>query len=66
MDIFGILDPDPHENLCGSETLQNILGKIELGTRVQTRWEYITTIGIHHKEDFGTVPEYQCFGSGSA
>ena len=21
MDIFGILDPDPHENLCGSETL---------------------------------------------
>ena len=22
MDIFGILDPDPHENLCGSETLQ--------------------------------------------
>ena len=22
MDIFGILDPDPHENLCGSETLK--------------------------------------------
>ena len=21
MDIFGILDPDPHENLCESETL---------------------------------------------
>ena len=21
MDIFGILDPDPHENLSGSETL---------------------------------------------
>ena len=21
MDIFGIMDPDPHENLCGSETL---------------------------------------------
>ena len=21
MDIFGILNPDPHENLCGSETL---------------------------------------------
>ena len=21
MDIFGILDPDPHKNLCGSETL---------------------------------------------
>ena len=21
MDIFEILDPDPHENLCGSETL---------------------------------------------
>ena len=21
MDIFGILDPDPQENLCGSETL---------------------------------------------
>ena len=21
MDIFGILDPYPHENLCGSETL---------------------------------------------
>ena len=21
MDIFGILDPDPYENLCGSETL---------------------------------------------
>ena len=23
MDIFGILDPDPQENLCGSETLGN-------------------------------------------
>ena len=22
MDIFGILDPDPHENFCGSETLE--------------------------------------------
>ena len=22
MDILGILDPDPHENLCGSETLK--------------------------------------------
>ena len=21
MDIFGIPDPDPHENLCGAETL---------------------------------------------
>ena len=21
MDIFGIPDPDPHRNLCGSETL---------------------------------------------
>ena len=21
MDMFGILDPDPHKNLCGSETL---------------------------------------------
>ena len=21
MDIFGILDPDPHENLCGSDIL---------------------------------------------
>ena len=21
MDMIGILDPDPHENLCGSETL---------------------------------------------
>ena len=25
MDIFGTLDPDPHENLCGSETLVFIL-----------------------------------------
>ena len=28
MEVFGILDPDPHENVCGSETLicaQNIL-----------------------------------------
>ena len=25
MDIFGILDPDPHENLCGSETLSSTL-----------------------------------------
>ena len=24
MDIFGILDPDPHENLCGNETLDNL------------------------------------------
>ena len=23
MDMIGILDPDPHENLCGSETLLN-------------------------------------------
>ena len=22
MDIFGILNPDPHENLCGLETLE--------------------------------------------
>ena len=25
MDMIGILDPDPHENLCGSETLNLIL-----------------------------------------
>ena len=25
MDIFGILEPDPHENLCGSETLGNTI-----------------------------------------
>ena len=25
MDIFGILEPDPHENLCGSETLVTTL-----------------------------------------
>ena len=25
MDIFWILDPDPHKNLCGSETLPNII-----------------------------------------
>ena len=24
MDILGVLDPDPHENLCGSETLLQI------------------------------------------
>ena len=24
MDMIGILDPDPHENLCGSETLKEI------------------------------------------
>ena len=31
MDIFGILDPDtdPHENLCGSETL--VEGGVEVG-----------------------------------
>ena len=25
MDMIGILDPDPHENLCGSETLVDTL-----------------------------------------
>ena len=31
MDIFGILDPDPHENFCGSETLhQNVQNHVPL------------------------------------
>ena len=25
MDIFGILDSDPHKNLCGSETLLGMM-----------------------------------------
>ena len=25
MDIFGILEPEPHKNLCGSETLVRII-----------------------------------------
>ena len=33
MDIFEILDPDPHENLCESETL---IAGLELGRNVIT------------------------------
>ena len=37
MDIFGILDPDPHENLCGSETLIKILMDKKLLFKACTR-----------------------------
>ena len=45
MDIFGILDPDPHENLCGSETLilssafnDCFLPVVDRKTRVRVFW----------------------------
>ena len=33
MDIIGILDPDPHENLCVSETLRQINQQFILSTK---------------------------------
>ena len=36
MDIFEILDPDPHENLCESETLITLIAGLELGRNVIT------------------------------
>ena len=38
MDIFWILDPDPHENLCGSETLQDRRLVVEINYVFQFLW----------------------------
>ena len=38
MDIFGVLDPDPHENLCRSETLTK-----SLNLRVASLHFYLNT-----------------------
>ena len=45
MDIFGILDPDPHENLCGSETLVCMCGSgYVFGIRIR----------IHEAPEYGS------------
>ena len=47
MDILGILDPDPHENLCGSETL--IINTVLIRNTVNNVQHSFILIGLDKK-----------------
>ena len=42
MEIFGILDPDPHENLCGSEKL------VQMGQMVEIQNDSVKILILHN------------------
>ena len=66
MDIFGILDPDPHENLCGSETLIFFCKKERIGNIFES---YICNIifcvkkGLKTLQNFSRVKQGQISNS---
>ena len=69
MDIFGILDPDSHENLCGSETLpveglKNIL--IHLRLSKQCSFKFISWPILLRVSTVGATPAPQSLNSVAA